>query len=110
MHSLAKICVGQIELDFVGFGIRAQCVLEVDDGLVVKAVLGKQNSNPGLSAIVIGAELIQLGDCLQSFFILAKFQVCLREQVQVLWLAWVLLDLPEQFCDVKLRAFLRREF
>ena len=60
MHSLAKICIGQIELDFVGFGIRAQRVLEVDGGLIVKAVLGKQNSKAGLSAIVVGTELIQL--------------------------------------------------
>ena len=87
IEALAKIDVGQIELDVIGIRVGMQGILEVTNGFVVKMISGQQYSNAGLGAIVAGAYLIKLRDGFFGLIMFTEFEIGFGKQVKVLRLA-----------------------
>ena len=105
----AEVSIGQIEFHVVRLGIGTQRALKMLDGVIVQTVTREQYANASLSAIVVGADLIELRDHLPGFVPFPEPQVSFGEQIKVLRLARVLLDTILQFGNVELSALLRRK-
>ena len=77
IEAFAEISVGQIKFHVIRIRIGTQGRLEMLDGVVIQTVSSKQNTHPGLRAVVARADLVKPRNCFSRIFEFGQLQISL---------------------------------